>query len=129
MAKGRPKHWRDPAKEQRWRRLLGEWRAGGLSVRQFCRRRQLSEPLFYAWRRELAKRDREASRRTRRAPHRVSGAPAFLPVQVVSSTPHEPRLNGALEVQLPTNVLLRIPAGFDRQTLTDVLRALRNEPC
>ncbi len=54
MATGRPRGWRDPAKERRWRRVVRDWQASGLSVRQFCRRQGLSEPSFYAWRRELA---------------------------------------------------------------------------
>jgi hypothetical protein len=34
---------RDPAKEQFWRRLLGQWRCSGLSVRAFCQEHDLSD--------------------------------------------------------------------------------------
>jgi hypothetical protein len=34
---------RDLAKEGRWRRLLEQWRDGGLSVRAFCRRHDVAE--------------------------------------------------------------------------------------
>lgn len=48
---------RNAVKEQFWRGCIARWRSSGLSVRDFCRRAALSEPSFYAWRRELARRD------------------------------------------------------------------------
>jgi hypothetical protein len=50
---------RDPAKEKFWRRALARFRSSGLSVRAFCDRELLSEPSFYAWRAELARRDQQ----------------------------------------------------------------------
>ncbi|MGH7135977.1 MAG: IS66 family insertion sequence element accessory protein TnpA, partial [Pirellulales bacterium] len=44
---------RDAAKHRFWERCVSRWRKSGLSVREFCRREALSEPLFYSWRREL----------------------------------------------------------------------------
>ena len=124
------RRWRDPAKERRWRQLMRDWRMSGLSIRQFCSQHGVSQPSFYVWRRELAKRDQEAAERRRHAASRRSRpAPAFLPVQVVASAPDQSERSGCLEVQLPTNVLLRIPSGFDRQTLTDVLAALESATC
>jgi hypothetical protein len=51
--------WRDPAKEKYWRRLLRMWRRSGLTGRDFCAEHKLSEPSFYAWKREIARRDHE----------------------------------------------------------------------
>ena len=48
---------RDPKLEQFWRAKLTAWQASGLNVRDFCRKHRLTEPSFYAWRRELAARD------------------------------------------------------------------------
>jgi len=45
---------RDPAKEQYWRQLLQRWQTSGQSVHAFCRTHELSRPLFYAWRGQLA---------------------------------------------------------------------------
>ena len=69
---------RDGAKEQAWRKRLASQRREKVSVREFCRRNRLSEASFYAWRRELTRRDAEslpASRaptplRRTAAPHR-----------------------------------------------------------
>ena len=44
MAHGRA---RDEQKEQQWGRCLDQWRASGLSVRDFCARRGLATPSFY----------------------------------------------------------------------------------
>ena len=56
-------------KEQWWRAVMDRQRASGLSIRGFCRGEKLSEPSFYAWRRELLRRDRESPgvRRSRSA--------------------------------------------------------------
>ena len=64
------KQQRDPARERFWRDAVSVWQSGGLPVREFCRRRQVTEALFYAWQRELRRRDE------RPAP---SSAPAFVP--------------------------------------------------
>src|SRR5579864_2530071 len=125
---------RDHAKEERWRRALREWRRSGLSVREFCDWQNLSEPSFYAWRREIGKRDREnaaasraraANGNRRLASQSVTkaGAPAFVPVQVIAEVSGAPRHGECLQVQLPSGAQLRVPAGFERQTIIDVIAA------
>ena len=61
MAPGRT---RDEQKEQEWRRWIAQWRASGLSVRDFCDRHGLAAPSFYAWRSRLHQRRRHACCRT-----------------------------------------------------------------
>ena len=124
---------RDAEKERHWRRLVKEWRHSGLSVREFCDWQALSEPSFYAWRRELAKRDRELNSRSTRSVNGPAEATSkfspFLPVQVIADAVSDSRTQTCLEVQLPTGVRLRVPAGFDRQTLAQVLGALETNRC
>ena len=50
---------RSAEKEQFWRSMVEEHGQGGLNVRAFCRQKGISEPSFYAWRKELQKRDAE----------------------------------------------------------------------
>lgn len=138
MAAGQRRQQRDGSKERHWRRMLREWQRSGLSVREFCDWQDLSEPSFYAWRREIAKRDREAaadrsgsvaeSSRHRARENAVVPSPAFVPVRIVADEPAQLRSAHCLEVRLPTGVQLRVPAGFDRQTLADVLAALERRP-
>jgi hypothetical protein len=122
--------WRDPDKERFWRRTFKDWRRSGLSVREFCDWQSLSEASFYSWRRELAKRDREAVQRGARAEDSPTKCqPQFVPVHVVADVAADSRVLDCLEVQLPSGVRLRVPSGVNRQTLADVLAALETGPC
>ena len=44
---------REAGLEAFWREAIAEWQASRLPVRVFVREKKLSEPLFYAWRKEL----------------------------------------------------------------------------
>jgi hypothetical protein len=106
-------HQRRSSKERFWRRLLGQWRHSGLSVRDFCAEQQVSEPSFYGWRRTIAERDAEATR--------------FVPVHVIPD--EQPPTTGAgsgggLELVLGSGRLLRVGPGFDAATLQRLLVVL-----
>ena len=114
--------YRDSVKERRWRKLLGQWQRGDLTVRDFCEDHGLNEHAFYWWRRVIAERDRE------QASADTSGAEAlFVPLHV---TP-EARADGTalLEVVLLNGRLVRVPAGFDATTLRQVLDVLEARAC
>jgi hypothetical protein len=125
---------RDRGKERFWRRLLGQWRRSGLSVRDFCAGQEVSEPSFYGWRRTLAQRDqqaacRHAKRRGPKAPsvggHKkfTDGPPLFVPVTVATAA-------AVLEVVLERGLIVRVPVGFDDNTLRQLLAVLEEErPC
>jgi transposase-like protein len=108
MAHGKP---RDPHKEQHWRHLIQLWKNSGLTVRVFCARHHVTQPSFYAWRRELQQRD---------------AATTFVPVRVVtddqlaSSTP--------IEILLAGGRCVRITPGFDSATLRQLLAVLQEVP-
>ena len=71
MAKSRA---RDLAKEAAWRRRVARHAGSGQSVRAWCRRHRVKEAAFHWWRRELARRDAEAS------------AISFVPVQITKES-------------------------------------------
>ena|ERR1700694_4500031 len=103
---------RRSSKERFWRRMVRQWRSSGLSIRDFCGERHISEPSFYAWRRTIAQRDAKATR--------------FVPVQVI---PDEKRaakdVSGqGLELLLGTRRVLRIGPNFDGPTLQRLLALL-----
>ena len=112
-------------KQRFWQRAVGQWRRSGQSVRQYCRANALSEPSFYAWRRELRQRGR-SSRATRRAPR---GPASFLPVRVVAAANPFPAAADGVEIVLDRQRTVRVGAGFDRQTLADVLAVLEARSC
>jgi hypothetical protein len=93
--------------------MVRQWRSSGLSIRDFCKDRDISEPSLYAWRRTIAQRDAAATR--------------FVPVQVIPDEKpvavKDPSSNG-LELVLGTGRVLRIGAGFDEATLRRLLALL-----
>lgn len=70
---------RDLKREGVWRAVLERQRQSGLSIRAFCRREGISEPSFYAWRRELLRRDRESLGVTEGVSEPRLGSPARRP--------------------------------------------------
>ena len=108
------RHSRDPKLERRWRDLIARWERSDLTVRDFCSAHRVSEPSFYAWRRELAARDRAR-------PPAPAAAPTFVPVRVAPPA--------VVEVVLPTGVVVRVPAGADPAAVARLVAALGAGPC
>lgn len=141
-SRGRPGRGprRDAAKERFWRRHVGRQAKGRRSVRDDCAVAGISEPSFYAWRRELAERDAAAgspsvqdrragspSSRTRRAQPRTAHSatglrPRFLPVTIASPSGH------SIEAVLASGLILRVPA-HDVVALRTVLDLLEGRAC
>jgi len=107
---------RSESKEQFWRRVVNGHSKSQQSVREWCDRHGVSEPSFYAWRRELAKRDV------------VPGEPALLPVTIRSLAA------APIEITWPGGVLVRVSPGCDLHLLRQTLQVLRSldaeaQPC
>jgi hypothetical protein len=123
--------WRDPAKEQLWRRLLDQWQRSGLSGRAFCLRHGLSEPSFYAWRREIKRRERErfvAARRSqpqRRAAKGIAPSGAF--VEIAADTSRSSA--ASIDLVLAGGRLLCVRRGFDAELLRQMLSVLEQPSC
>ena len=119
---------RDLHKERLWRQRLARWQRSGLTGRDFCRREHLSEPSFYGWKREIARRDRESSTvtgqaRSRRPRRTRQVAPNdFVPVTVIAAA-------APLEVVLRSGQTVRVHIGFDAAHLRAVVAALEARPC
>lgn len=110
MAQGKG---RDLHKERHWRRWIEKWQSSGLSARSFCRQHHLSEPNFYSWRWQLRRRD--------------AAAAVFVPVRVVAN--RLPSSANTLELLLAGGQTVRVPVGFDGDTLRQVLAILEDRPC
>jgi len=108
------RHSRDPKLERRWRDLITRWERSDVTVRDFCFDNSISEPSFYAWRREFAARDREA------APG-ATPVPSFVPVRIAPPA--------VVEVLVPTGVVVRVPIGADPAAVAQLVTALGAAAC
>lgn len=145
----RARRRRDGGKERFWRGVVARWRRSGLGVRAFCDREGLSEASFYAWRRELLLREREAQAQTVPSSRVVPGRPAvplFVPVEVqapagldrpastanaansMNPTPPQASTAAGVVIVLSGGREVRVAPGFDDRTLRRVLAVLEAAP-
>lgn len=99
---------KSPTKADQWRARVSEQAHSGLSVKQFCKERGLSECSFYAWRRRL----------------RDSGPVRFALVERGAGR-QQPATEVHLELIFARGERLRIGCGVDAATLRTVVEALR----
>lgn len=124
---------RSGVKEQVWRGHIERQAAGRLSIRAYCAQHGVSEPSFYAWRRELARRDRQASS-SAKPPRRDSGR-RFVALTLRHAAPTATRAAmeapplGGVELVHPRGHVLRIAPGCNRDLLTTVLAVLEQPSC
>ena len=95
-------------KAEEWAERIAAQQRSGISVKQFCRDRGLTEYSFYAWRKRLQE----------------SGPVRFALVEKSVRRP-ERTAEPVLELVLATGERLRIAPGVDIATLRTVLDALR----
>lgn len=140
MAEGKK---RSRKREQRWRRLMRQHGESGLTVREFCRRRKVTETAFYYWRRELRRREAERADgptadepasfvAVRLAPSSVEGLAASDTEGLADSNADAVEGDrraacGRIEVDLPGGCRVAVVPPVDRRALGVVLSALRSE--
>lgn len=143
---------RNAAKESHWRRALADHIKSGLTIRDFCRQRNLAEPGFYYWRREIARRDHEQLRTgvsksasgqtgskdiTRRsAPISQRPTPVeFKPIRVIGSSDDcnlarpSAVASGAITIEFSSGVSIHAACPIDRHSLATVLSVLESRSC
>jgi transposase-like protein len=103
-----------PGKQVHWQSLVSEQQTSGQSVAVFCRIREVSEGLFYYWRKRL----------------REAAAPEFVEVQVAKPQrrPQPPRtgLASTIEVRLNNGRSLVVPPEFDASHLRALLAVVES---
>ena len=95
-------------KADEWAERIAAQQRGGMSVKQFCKERGLTEYSFYAWRKRL-----------------LEKGPVRFALVEKSARRQERTAEAVLEVVLATGELVRIGAGVDTATLRAVLDVLR----
>jgi len=95
-------------KAEEWAERIAAQQRSGMSVKQFCKERGLTEYSFYAWRKRLQE-----------------GGPVRFALVDRSARRQERTAEPAMELVLVTGERLRIGLGVDIMTLRTVLDALR----
>ena len=98
---------RDEYRVQQWAAVIRECNASGLSNREFCRQRGITEKTFYYWLRKLRDQMTEAA-----APQLVQLEPA-------------PVLDDMLQIQY-RGAELKLPRGVDMDAVAAILRSLQS---
>jgi len=116
---------RSAEKEAVWRSLISAQAGSGVSVRQFCLRREVSEASFYAWRRVILQRDAErGSAAIAKSGDAASDLrPKLIPVTVA---PADAATASAapLEIVTPHGLTLRFTAATAPQTIAALIAVL-----
>ena len=97
---------RDEYRAQNWATVIQECSSSGLSNREFCRQRGISEKSFYYWQRKLRQQIIERS-----APQLVQLETASVP-------------DDMLQIQY-RGAELKLPAGVDMDAVAALLRSLQ----
>jgi len=99
---------RRSAKADQWRERFAEQERSGMTVKEFCQERGLTQYSFYAWRKRLRKQE-----------------PVRFALVDRAGARWEPVAEAGLELILASGERLRIGVGVDGATLRTVLEALR----
>jgi hypothetical protein len=105
-------------------------------VRQFCREAEISEALFYYWKRTPATADRgvaSAGSEPRKRSQQPAALPRLVPLEILAASGSQTAGSG-MEIAWPDGLRLRIFRDVDADQLTLVLRALErvrggSSPC
>ena len=97
-----------------WRGEIKKWRKSGLSVRQFCKNHELSEPSFYFWRRKLTK-----AGKTQAVRQKDKESSAFIEVSIPDGS------SSIMELILTSGNILKIDSSVDTKVLNNVLSVLK----
>ena len=98
---------RDEYRIQQWAVLIQECSASGLTNKEFCRQRGISEKSFYYWQRKLRRQIVEAT-----------------PPQLVQLEP-QPETDDMLQIQF-RGAELRLPGGVDLEAVAALLRSIQS---
>jgi hypothetical protein len=97
-----------PAKDDQWVERIAEQGRSGLSVKQFCKERGLTEGSFYAWRKRLRHKE-----------------PVRFALVERGAVRQGPAMDADVELVLASGERLRIGNGVKAATLRTVLEVLR----
>jgi lambda repressor-like predicted transcriptional regulator len=120
------------SRDEHWADVVTQWRASGLSQKEFCQRRGISDRALNNWLYKSPYRERVARILAARSEQdRVAETPRFLPVTVLDPTvaSHSQAVTATIEVVLSGGPRIAVTPGFDAETLRRVVAALEDRSC
>ena len=120
------------SRDEHWADVVSQWRASGLSQKEFCQRRDISDRALNNWLYKSPYRERVARILAARSQTKLDAeAPRFLPVAVLSAPTDTDSHPGCatIEVVLPSGPRIAVMPGFDAETLRRVVAVLEARTC
>ena len=115
---------RSVEKEQFWRGIVEGHVGSGLSIRDYCRQQNVSEPSFYVWRQRLqpdgSRNATSVANRGRRS--KKHGEAGFIPVEITAGR------QVGIEIETPAGIVIRLREDVSPETLQRVIGAAGNGP-
>jgi hypothetical protein len=102
---------------EQWGERVDAWAASGQTAAEFGSSRRIDARQLQWWKWKLA-RDGRAEPRAR---------PTFVPAHVVAERPS--MLRAGIDVTFPSGVVVRVPAGFSRSALAELIEAVGALAC
>ena len=119
-------------RDEQWADVVSQWRASGLSRKEFCRRRDISDRALNNWLYKSPYRERVERILAARSQTKLDAeTPQFLPVAVLSAIPEADSQASCatIEVVLPSGSRIAVTPGFDAETLRRVVAVLEARTC
>jgi hypothetical protein len=104
---------------RRWRKIIRDQQASGLSVAEYCRRARVSAWSLYCWRRRLRAEPKAAAKFVE---VKVARGSAEAPAEGPGGSP------SGISLCLPGSRCIMVRPGFDGQTLLALLQVLEANP-
>lgn len=107
-----------PAIAAKWRERIEEWRGSELLIADFCRQKDLSQSLFFAWRKRLA-----ADETVPAQPQPQQVGSSRGPARFVEVTPPVWPVSGGVQLTLPGGAVVQLPPDASCELVATAIRA------
>ena len=101
----------DQTKHDKWRGIIDQHVASGLSISEFCESENIKRKQFYAWRRRFAQYDLQ------------SNEAGFIPMEFSITSEQRPKFNNNISIKLGL-VEIGLPPNFDSADLARAVGVL-----
>jgi hypothetical protein len=101
-----------------WRERLSRWRDSGLSIVEFCRREEISQASFFAWRKRLG-----VGRALARGGKPPGAEVASREARFLEAPPPAWPLSGGVQITLPGGAVVALPPHASSEPVTGAIRA------